>query len=65
MTTTRSPHAAIAATRLQSECGLFSTDEDCAEAIVQAAIEAETMELRRRIEELEAMKQNATSEANK
>lgn len=44
-TSARSPHAAIAATRLQSECGLFSTDEDCAEAIVQAAIEAALAEM--------------------
>lgn len=53
--TTKQPtkHAAIAVTQLIEQCNLFSTDEDCAEAIVQAAIDAAVAQARVEWEKVE------------
>ncbi len=44
MTTTNSPHAAIAATELCRECHLFEFETACAEEIIQRAIDAAVAE---------------------
>ena len=42
--TTHSPHAAIAATELCRECHLFEFETECAEEIIQRAIDAAVAE---------------------
>lgn len=44
-TTIRSPHAARAATELCRECHLFEFETECAEEIIQRAIDAAVAEL--------------------